>query len=111
MRAELDATRLRRRIRRPVAMCIAVALGACGASSGIVPVGIDTYAVSEMRSQALGGGAQARAIVLAEAAGFCQQQGRSVSLLDLRPGGDPRGVYWPTAFGATFQCVAEHASH
>ena len=85
---------------------LALGLAGCGATSGIIPVGPGMYVVSEMRAEALGGGARAREVVLAEAAGFCHQQGRGVSILDLQPGGDPRGHYWPTAFDATFQCVA-----
>ena len=89
-----------------VVLAALLVLSACGATSGIIPVGPDTYALTEMRSQALGGGARAHEVVLAEAAGFCQQQGRAVALLNLEPGGDPRGYYWPTAFSATFQCVS-----
>ena len=92
------------RIRIGLVLLPAAALAACGATTGIVPVGPGTYAVSEMRAQALGGGARAQQLVLAEAAGFCQQQGRSVALLGLEPGGDWRGYYWPTAFTATFRC-------
>ena len=88
-----------------IAVVAALTLSGCGASSGIVMVGLDTYAASEMRAEAIGGGPAAQQAVLAEAAGFCQQQGRSVSLLDLQLGGDPRGRYWPTAFSATFRCV------
>ncbi len=94
---------------RLLSWTVPLALAACGASSGVVPVGIDAYAVSEMRAEAIGGGARAQAAVLTEAAGFCQQQGRDVAVLDLRPGGDPRGYYWPTAFTATFRCVAQNS--
>ena len=80
-------------------------LAGCGASSGIVAVAPDTYAATEMRAQAIGGGPRAQAALLAEAGSFCNRQGRSVALLDMRPGGDPRGYYWPTAFSATFRCV------
>ncbi len=92
-------------MRRRATLLAACGVSACGATSGIVAVGPGTFLVSEMRAEALGGGARAREIVLAEAAEFCGQQGRSVVILDLRPGGDPRGYYWPTAFDATFQCV------
>ena len=93
-----------------MALTAAVGLSACGASSGIVPVGPDTYSVSEMRAAAIGGGARAEDVALSEAAGFCRRQGRSVALLDTQPGGDPRGYYWPTAFTAIFQCVAGPSS-
>ena len=100
---------MRPSITRLVSWGVLLALAACGASSGVVPVGLDTYALAEMRPEAIGGGARAQAAVLTEAAGFCQRQGRDVTLLDLRPGGDPRGYYWPTAFTATFRCVAHNS--
>ena len=87
------------------AVAVLVSLSGCGASSGIVPLGPNTYSLYEMRAEAIGGGARAHEIVLAEAEGFCQQQGRDFALLNLQPGGDPRGYYWPTAFNAIFQCV------
>ncbi len=85
-------------------------------TSGIVAIGPDTYVLSEMRAPVRGGGAEAQRAVLDEAAGFCQQQGRAMAMLDLRPDGDPRGYYWPTAFDATFQCrpigtIASSAAH
>lgn len=73
-------------------------LSACTGSSGIVLVGPDTYGLTEMRAQAAGGGERAQQVVLAEARGFCQQQGRSIRLLGLQPGGDPRSYYWPTVW-------------
>ncbi len=79
-------------------------LAGCALTTGIVPVGPGTYVVSEMRAPVRGGGPEARRVVLAEASGFCQQQGHEMVLLDLRPDGDPRTHYWPTAFDATFQC-------
>ena len=59
----------------------------CAATSGIVPVGPNTYALSEMRAPVRGGGAEARRVVLAEADGFCQQQGRAFVPVDMRPDG------------------------
>ena len=94
-----------KRFTRCLAALAGSSLTACGTTTGIVPVAPDTYSLTEMRSQVLGGGPVAYEAVLAEAAGFCRQQGRSFALLDLAPGGDPRGYYWPTAFTATFRCV------
>ncbi len=85
---------------------LAMGVGGCALGSGIVPIGPDTYVLSEMRAPVRGGGAEAQRVVLAEASGFCQQQGRAIVLLDLRPDGDPRTQYWPTAFDATFRCSA-----
>jgi len=85
-----------------VALCVT----GCGSTTGIVPVGPNTYALSEMRAPVLGGGEEARRIVMAKAIEFCQEQGLVFVPLDLRPDGDPRTPYYPTAFDATFQCVA-----
>ncbi len=74
-----------------------------------MPLGPNTYSLYEMRAESIGGGARAHEVVLAEAEGFCQQQGRAFALLNLQPGGDPRGYYWPTAFNAIFQCVPPSA--
>lgn len=93
------------------AMLPAMLLVGCEASSGIVPVGPGTYAVTEMRAPVRGGGFEARRVLLAEASGFCQQQNRDLFVLDLRPDGDPRTHYWPTAFDATFQCRLKDASN
>ena len=84
---------------------LALLVTGCAITSGIVPVGPNTYAVSEMRAPVRGGGQEARRVVLAEANGFCQRQGRAFVPVDLRPDGDPWTPYWPTAFDATFQCL------
>ena len=84
---------------------LALLVAGCATTTGIVPVGPNTYAVSEMRAPVRGGGLEARRVVLAEANGFCQQQGRAFVPIDLRPDGDPWTPYWPTAFDATFQCL------
>lgn len=89
---------------RAATTLLALAVAACTGTTGILPVGPDTYTLSEMRAPVLGGGARAHDAVLSEAASFCQAQNRSMVLLDLRPDGDPRTRYWPTAFDATFQC-------
>ena len=87
---------------------LTVAMGSlltgCALSSGVTRVGPDTYTLSELRAPVRGGGAEAERVVLAEASGFCEQHGRRITLLNVRPGGDPYTPYWPTAFDATFQC-------
>ncbi len=62
----------------------ALAVGGCALGTGVIPVGPDTYLVSALRAPAVGGGAEAQRVVLAEASGFCRQQGRVVLPLDLR---------------------------
>ena len=76
----------------------------CTATSGIIPVGPDTYTVTEMRAPLAGGGQAAHGAVLAEAVAFCHAQGRLAVPLDVRPDGDPYTPYYPTAFDATFRC-------
>ena len=79
-------------------------LTGCALGSPVTPVAPGTFALAEMRAPVRGGGAEAERVVLARAAAFCQRQGGTVVLLDVRPGGDPRTAYWPTAFNAVFQC-------
>ena len=86
----------------PVLMSAAVT--GCSASTGIVPIGPNLYVLAELRAPARGGGAEAHRTVLAEADGFCRQQGSVAQILDLRPDGDPFTPYYPTAFDATFRC-------
>lgn len=80
-------------------------LGACAFSTGIVPIGPDTYSLSEMRAPVRGGGPEARRAVLADGAGFCARQGRVFFPLEMRPDGDPFTPYYPTAYDATFRCL------
>ena len=91
---------------RYAALILTTVLAGCAASSGIVPIGLDTYTVSELRAPAAGGGPEAARIVMAESAAFCQSQNRIVLPLALRPDGDPFTPYYPTAYDATFRCVA-----
>jgi hypothetical protein len=86
------------------ALTLLLSIAGCTSTTGIVPVGPDTYILSEMRAPVRGGGAAAQVAVLSEATAFCQQQGRELALLSLLPDGDPRIYEWPTAFNATFQC-------
>ncbi len=81
-------------------------LTGCALGSDITPVGPGLFAVSEMRAPVRGGGGEAERVVLARAAEFCRNQGGDVVLVDVRPDGDPRTIYWPTAFDATFRCRA-----
>ncbi len=81
-------------------------LADCTFSTGIVPVGPDTYTVSEMRSPARGGGAEAQRALLAETDAFCRRQNKQFLAIDMRPDGDPYTPYYPTAFDATFRCVS-----
>lgn len=92
------------RLRNVAVLLVVAPAAACVANSGIIPVGPNTYTVSEMRAPVMGGGAAARQAVVAEAAAFCTRQGRIVVPLELHPDGDPYTPYFPTAFDATFSC-------
>jgi hypothetical protein len=82
-----------------------VALAGCATGTGIVPVGPNTYAVSEMRAPALGGGPEAQRAVLDEGNAFCAAQGRIFTPIAMRPDGDPYTPFYPTAYDATLQCL------
>ena len=96
---------LNRRVRRCAGLFAASFLASCAFNSGIVQIGPDTYALSEMRAPALGGGPEAQRALLAESGAFCRQQDRVALTLSLQPDGDPYTPYFPTAFDATFRCV------
>ena len=105
------AGRTRPLARSLAALATTLLLSACAASSGAVMIAPGIYGLTELRAQAAGGGERAQQVVLAEAAGFCQQQGLAIRLLTQQPAGDPRSEYWPTAWGATFQCVTRTVSN
>ena len=44
----------------PLMALVALCVTGCGSSTGIMPVGPDTYAISEMRAPVLGGGDEAQ---------------------------------------------------
>ena len=91
---------------RRLAVIIALAaVAGCSAGSGIQQVAPGVYVLSELRAPIVGGGGEAERAVLAEAGAFCQRQNLVFLPLDLRPDGDPRTPYYPTAFDATFRCV------
>jgi hypothetical protein len=79
-------------------------LPGCAVSVGVVPVGPDTYAVSERRAPVLGGGPEAQRVALAEATGFCAQQGRVFAPLVMGAVGNPYSAYGPSGFTTTFRC-------
>jgi hypothetical protein len=84
---------------------LALPVAGCAMSSGIWPVGPDTYTLTELRAPARGGLPEAQRAVLAEATGFCRQQGRVVVPVGMAPGGDPATPYGPDEFTATFRCL------
>ena len=90
---------------RTMILLTAALLVGCGTSTGVLPTGPDSYFLSEMRSPVLGGGPEAKRILLAEATAFCQGQNRVFVPVDMGPDGDPYTPYYPTAYTAHFQCL------
>jgi hypothetical protein len=87
------------------AIAAALALSGCAATTGIVPIGPGTFQVSEMRAPVLGGGPEAQRAAIAEAIGFCAQQGLQFAPLVMAPGGVPYSQYGPTNFTTAFRCT------
>lgn len=85
-------------------------LTACTTSTGILPVGPNTYTVSENRAPIRGGGIEAQRIALNEANTYCQQQGRVFVPLTMGQSGDLTNQFGPTGYTATFQCVVSDDS-
>jgi hypothetical protein len=90
-------------------LAAAVLVGGCAVSLGVVRVGPDTYSVSERRAPVLGGGPEAQRAALAEAEGFCAQQGRVFAPVAMGPVGEPYSAYGPDGFVATFRCRSQGA--
>ncbi len=86
---------------------LGLALSGCAATTGIVPIAPGTFQVNEMRAPVLGGGPEAQRAALAEATGFCAQQGLRFTPLMMAPGGVPYSPYGPTTFTATFRCTQQ----
>ena len=89
--------------RFPAALAV-VAVAGCAASTGILPAGPDTYTVTERFAPVRGGATTAQQTALSEANGFCVQQGRQFSPLDMKelPSANP---YGNTSYAVTFRCL------
>jgi len=81
-----------------------VFLSGCAVSVGVVPVGPDTYMVSERRAPVLGGGPEAQRVALLEANEFCRQHGGVFAPLAMGPVGNAYSLYGPSGFTTTFRC-------
>jgi hypothetical protein len=91
------------RMRRSIYV-IALAAAGCTVSTGILPVGPNTYTVTEGVNALLGGSIAAQKTALAEANAYCAQQGRqflAVQMLTV-PSANPDG---PTRYSVTFRCL------
>lgn len=89
-----------------MALVLMAALAGCATSTGVRPSGPgpDTWFLSEMRAPAVGGGDEARRVVLAESEAFCRSRNKVAQLLEAGPDGDPYTPYYPTAYTARFEC-------
>lgn len=88
----------------PVALAAALLLAACGGSTGVLPVGPDTYTISAAYRPMAGGGQAAQREVLTEGNTFCAQQGKTLSFLQMGP--TPVAFDQPIGYSATFRCLA-----
>jgi len=88
------------------ALILAGVLGACGKSTGILPAGPNTYAITEDVADFRGGSMEAQRVTLAKANAHCKSQGREMLPLDLRELGKPPAQTGSnTGYSATFRCL------
>jgi hypothetical protein len=83
---------------------IVLAVGGCAMSTGIMPVGPDTYMLSKHNAPIRGGAITAQQEALAEANAFCAQQSKVFLPNDMQT---PASLnpYGPTNFSITFRCL------
>lgn len=83
---------------------IALSIAACTVSTGILPAGPNTYALTQGASVLVGGSMTAQQNALGKANAFCTEQGRefiAVQMLAV-PSANPDG---PTRYSVTFRCL------
>jgi hypothetical protein len=86
------------------ASALALSLGGCAASTGILPVGPDTYTVTEHDAPVRGGAIAAQQNSIAQARAHCAAQGKQLMVLDKEtlPVHNPWGA---TEYSVTFRCL------
>ena len=86
---------------------LVLALAACSAGTGVLPVGPDTYTVQEHRAPILGGGSEAQRAAITEATEYCESQGKKLLPLNTTQSGLPvnQAVYGNTSYSMTFRCL------
>lgn len=88
---------------RNIAILVALAVSACGTnSSGVVPIGPDTYMIGGEGGYWNTGGANVAATLFKEANAFCAQQGKTMSALGAQTQDMSMGN-WASA-GVRFRC-------
>jgi len=76
----------------------------CAYSTGILPVGPDTYTVSEQYTIARGGNSMAERTALTEANVFCEQRGRKFLPVNMT---QPSAIaISPAGYSVTFRCLS-----
>jgi hypothetical protein len=83
---------------------LGAALAGCAASTGILPAGPDTYAVTAKFAPIRGGSLAAQPEALAEAQSYCQNQARV--FLPVQMGETaPRADFGSTGYQIVFKCL------
>ena len=84
----------------------AVALTCCAHSTGVLPVGPDTYTLTERLDMGLGHGEEAQQKALSEANAYCAQQGRQLATIKMDDVAAASAPYWTVRYSVTFKCLA-----
>ncbi len=90
-------------------ICAAIGcLTACAMSTGILPVGPDTYTITETYAPIRGGATTAEQVALTETNEFCEDKGKKFLPMNMAEGGIPfqENLYGPTRYRVTFRCLA-----
>jgi len=74
-------------------------------STGVLPVGPDTYTVSENYAIARGGQLAAERVALTEANEFCEQRGRKFLPVNMTQP-SPIAAISPVGYSVTFRCLS-----
>jgi hypothetical protein len=92
-------------MRRLPIVIVATVFAGCAASTGILPAGPDTYAVTAKFAPIRGGSLAAQPEALAEAQTFCQNQGRVFLAVQMGETA-PRAEFGSTGYQIVFKCLA-----
>lgn len=96
-----------RRLRTAFGAALPICVGACAVGSGVVPLGPDSFTITERRAPVLGGAFEAKKVALTEAAQFCAGKGQQFFAVSEKEGAFPRNNPWGnTDYTVNFQCLA-----
>ena len=92
---------------RKLIVASALLVAGCSSSTGVLPLGPDTYTVSERYAPILGGVSKAEKVALTEASQYCDGQGRKFLPVAASQGGPvvQEALYGPTRYTVTFRCL------